>query len=73
MSDDERRFYDGDILTVRGHQYEVDSVDVMPQQDRVIQYRLSPVDNDSPPCTLEPAGEGFVAKMFFEVDPTVIE
>jgi len=75
MSNDyEQRFYEGDVLEIRGGEYEVTAVDVgTVTGGRPLQYRLE-ARNDAPPALLETAGDSsFVLKQWREVDPTVIE
>jgi hypothetical protein len=64
-ADDFPRYHEGDVLRIRGHEYEVEQVDVVPNRDmadRVIQYRLEAVDEDAPPARLDPSpGDGVFA------------
>lgn len=67
----------GDRLRIRGHEYEVESVDVIPErdaEDRILQYRLEGVDGE-PSGILNPeqGGPCFVVQEFHEVDPGDVE
>jgi hypothetical protein len=78
MSDtdtDTQRFYEGDVITVRGNEYEIEQVDITPQGD-VLQYRLDARREDLA-GTLKPERDGEnVIVEYHSVDPddiTVIE
>ncbi len=64
-------FEEGDQLTIRGTEYEVDIVDKLPDKDEIIQYGLT-TDEDHA-VRLEPAGDSFVFVEYNEVDPDDIE
>lgn len=74
MSDDEQRFYQGDVITVRGNEYEVENVDTLPDGG-VLQYRLE-ARRDDLAGTLRVHDEGYVIAEYYDVDGediTVIE
>jgi hypothetical protein len=63
------RFEDGQRIGLRGNEYEVESVDKVWTEDKVIQYRLEAIDG--PPAVLKPEPDGgvFVVQEFHEVQP----
>lgn len=69
----EDAFDEGDVLRIRGNEYVVERVDVNPKRppepDRVIQYRLCPVD-DGPEAILSPEYPGgpYTIQEFYAVD-----
>jgi len=72
MSNNDRRFYEGDVLALRDHEYKVETVDIT-LDERILQYRLEPT-GDGPPAHLKPNTDGsFTVVMYYEADPTVIE
>ena len=73
MSDDnDRRFYENDVLKIRNNTYEVESVDIMPNGG-VLQYRLNARSPQAPPATLKPNKDGYTVKEYHNCNPTVIE
>jgi len=71
MNEDKERFEAGDVLAIRGHRYEVEQADVMPDGG-VLQYRLKATGN-APPAHLKPHEDGFTVVMYYNAEPTVIE
>lgn len=74
MTGDEQRFYEGDVITARGNEYTVETVDITVDGD-VLQHRLDGRDG-SPQATLSPVEDGYVIKEYHPVDGediTVIE
>lgn len=69
-----KEFSEGDVLTIHGDEYEVESVDYIIGKDLPRQYRLKAV-NDAPPAFLEVEREGqcFVIHQFKEVQPQEIQ
>jgi hypothetical protein len=73
MSDDQR-FYEGDVIVVRGNEYEVEQVDITPSGD-VLQYRLD-AKRDDLGGTLRKQDDGLVIAEYYDVSGeniTVIE
>jgi hypothetical protein len=63
----EQRFYPGDVLTIRGNEYEVESVDVLPDGD-VLQYRLESYE-EGLAGTLRIQDGGYVIAEYRDVEP----
>lgn len=69
----------GDVLRVRGHEYEVDRVGTVTHTDEVLYYKIEPVDDDgdAPPARLDPIDEDgepiFVLTEYHRVDPDDVE
>lgn len=65
----------GDVLSIRGHRYEVEQVDIAPVNDHIIQYRLTPVDDDAPPARLDPSPEDgmFAFVTYHRVEPEDVD
>lgn len=64
--DSEQRFFEGDVITVRGNEYTVESVDQIPGGE-VLQYRLEARREDLA-GTLKVHDEGYVIAEYYDVD-----
>jgi hypothetical protein len=74
MAEQEQRFYEGDLITIRGNEYEVEQVDILPDGG-VLQYRLD-ARRDDLAATLKVNDDGYVIAEYYNVDGddiTVIE
>lgn len=73
MSDDEQRFYEDDVIVVRGNEYTVENVAHVPDGE-VLHYELDARQEDLE-GTLHVHEEGYVIAEYYDVgdDVTVIE
>lgn len=67
-------YEEDDRIEVRGNEYVVETVDVLPKRDHPFQYRLDPVD-DGPGGILKPVPDGgvFVLSEYHEVGPDDVD